>query len=201
MCCAAHGTLSDEIAQAGDERRIGMGHIEQETSGTTWRRVWWRRALQRALTSLHVATYRATGGAIGHRVGPLPNLLLTTRGRRTGKPRTTPLTYIAVDGMLALVASNFGSRTEPQWFRNLLAHPEAKVRLKRRRWSVSARLATPEERERIWPAALTIWPAWAGYANRAHREIPLILLEPPMAGVRALHAANSAPKAADRVAD
>ena len=146
--------------------------------GTTWRRVWWRRALQRSLTTLHIALYRATGGAIGHRLGPLPNLLLTTTGRRSGQPRTTALTYIRADDLLALIASNFGSRTAPQWYRNLQAHPDATVQLKRRRWTARARPATPDERERIWSAALAIWPAWAGYSERAQREIPIVVLEP-----------------------
>ncbi|WIG58966.1 MAG: hypothetical protein OJF49_001713 [Ktedonobacterales bacterium] len=155
-----------------------MTHLQQPTTAKTWRRVWWRRTLQRTLTSLHIACYRATSGLIGHRLGPLPNLLLTTTGRRSGKPRTTPLTYIATDGLLALIASNFGSRTPPQWYRNLLAHPQATVQLKRRRWSVHARPATSSEHERIWSAALVIWPAWASYADRAQRDIPIVVLDP-----------------------
>jgi deazaflavin-dependent oxidoreductase (nitroreductase family) len=154
-----------------------MARIEQPKSVTTWRRVWWRRWLQRGLTTLHIASYRATGGLIGHRLGPLPNVLLTTIGRRSGKPRTTALTYIRADGLLALVASNFGSRTAPQWYRNLQAHPEATVQLKRQRWPVRMRPATPDEHERIWSVALTIWPAWAGYADRAQRDIPIVVLE------------------------
>jgi deazaflavin-dependent oxidoreductase (nitroreductase family) len=134
--------------------------------------------LQRILTALHIASYRATGGIIGHRLGPLPNLLLTTRGRSSGKSRTTALTYIQVDGLLGLVASNFGSRTAPHWYRNLEAYPEASVQLKRRRWKVRARLSTPEEHERLWAAALKIWPAWAGYRERAQREIPIVVLVP-----------------------
>ena len=149
-----------------------------ESATIPWRRVWWRRWLQRILTSLHIAGYRATGGVIGHRLGPLPNLLLTTRGRRSGKYRTTALTYIQADGLLGLVASNFGSRTAPHWYRNLEEHPEAQVQLRRRRWLVKARSATPEERERLWSAALTIWPAWANYAERARREIPIVVLVP-----------------------
>jgi deazaflavin-dependent oxidoreductase (nitroreductase family) len=148
------------------------------SKATTWRRVWWRRWLQRVLTSLHIASYRATGGIIGHRLGPLPNLLLTTRGRRSGRPRTTALTYVQSDGLLGLVASNFGSRTAPHWYRNLQEHPEASVQLKRRRWPVLARPATPEEHKRLWTAALAIWPAWAGYAERARREIPIVVLVP-----------------------
>lgn len=155
-----------------------MRRVEQASAVRSWRRVWWRRALQRTLTSLHIACYRATGGVIGHRIGPLPNVLLTTTGRRSGKPHTTVLTYIAVDELLAVVASNFGSRTAPHWYRNLEARPEATVQLKSRRWTVRARPTTPEERERVWPAALVIWPAWAGYAERAQREIPIVALEP-----------------------
>lgn len=148
------------------------------TRAIPWRRAWWRRAIQRVLTALHIALYRATGGAIGHQLGPLPNLLLTTTGRRSGKPRTTVLSYIRTDGLLALIASNFGSRTAPQWYRNLEAHPQAVVRLKRRQWPVRMRPATAEERERIWAAALAIWPAWAGYAERSRRELPIVVLEP-----------------------
>jgi deazaflavin-dependent oxidoreductase (nitroreductase family) len=161
-----------------ERRQNMMARIEQPNSMTTWRRVWWRRWLLRALTTLHIASYRATGGLIGHRVGPLPNVLLTTTGRRSGKPRTTALTYIRADGLLALIASNFGSRTAPQWYRNLQAHPEATVQLKRRRWVVRMRPATPDEHVRIWSVALTIWPAWAGYADRAQRDIPIVVLEP-----------------------
>ena len=159
-----------------------MGQIqrgaEEQSRPATWRRSAWRRLLQRTLTSLHIACYRATGGIIGHRLGPLPNLLLTTTGRHSGKPRTTALTYIRVGPLLALVASNFGSRTAPHWYRNLEARPEAEVQLKRKRWRVRARPTTAEERELIWSAALSIWPAWKGYARRAQREIPIVVLEP-----------------------
>jgi deazaflavin-dependent oxidoreductase (nitroreductase family) len=105
-------------------------------------------------------------------------LLLTTHGRRSGRSRTTALTYVQADGLLGLVASNFGSRTAPHWYRNLEEHPEASVQLKRRRWLVRARPATPEEHEHLWTAALAIWPAWAGYAERARREIPIVVLVP-----------------------
>jgi deazaflavin-dependent oxidoreductase (nitroreductase family) len=130
------------------------------------------------LTALHIASYRATGGVIGHRLGPLVNLLLTTTGSRSGKRRTVVLTYVHADGLLGLVASNFGSRTAPQWYLNLQKQPEAEVQLKGRRWEVRARLATPDEWMTLWSAALAIWPAWAGYAERAKRDIPIVVLEP-----------------------
>src|SRR5215469_9814889 len=136
--------------------QMGRRQARQPSTATSWRRVWWRRALQRVLTSLHLACYRATGGGVGHRLGPLPNLLLTTTGRRSGRRRTTVLTYIRVEGQLALIASNFGSRSAPQWYRNLVQRPEAVVQLKRQRWTVRAHPATSEQRERIWSAALAL---------------------------------------------
>lgn len=147
-----------------------------------WRRVWWRRAVQRVLTSSHIALYRATGGLIGHRVGPLPNLLLTTTGRVSGKRRISALTYLQVDDLLGVVASNFGSRAAPQWYRNLEAHPDASVQIRRYRWPVRARPATPDEYARLWQVALRIWPAWAGYAQRAQRAIPIVILDPRASG-------------------
>jgi deazaflavin-dependent oxidoreductase (nitroreductase family) len=135
--------MAEAMAEAMGE------HVHPPSTARRWRRVWWRRALQGGLTALHLACYRATGGAIGHRLGPLPHLLLTTTGRRSGRPRTTVLTYLRTAGLLALVASNFGSRTAPQWFRNLEAHPAARVQLKRSRWVVHTRLATAEERAHL----------------------------------------------------
>lgn len=155
-----------------------MEQLREGSVAVAWRRVWWRRAIQRTLTSLHIVCYRATGGVIGHRIGPLPNLLLTTTGRRSGQPRISVLTYIRVGEQLAVIASNFGSRTPPRWYRNLERQPEAIAQLKRRRWPVRARLAMSDEHMRIWSAALAIWPAWAGYAKRAQREIPIVVLDP-----------------------
>lgn len=155
-----------------------MGQEQATETGVTWKRARWRLTLQRALTGLHLWLYQWTGGVIGHRLGPLPNLLLTTIGRRSARPRTTILTYIADGGQLALIASNFGSRTPPQWYRNLEARPSATVQLKRRRWPVRARPATEAERTRLWAAALTIWPRYADYAERAERVIPIVVLEP-----------------------
>lgn len=128
----------------------------QSPAARPWRRVWWRRWLQRVLTSLHIACYRVTGGLIGHRLGPLSNLLLTTRGRRSGRSPTTVLTSVQSEGLLGLVASNFGSRTAPFWYRNLQEHPKARVQLKGQRWLARARPATPEEQERLWTAALAM---------------------------------------------
>jgi len=143
----------------------------------SWRRAWWRLAVQRTLTWVHIRLYRLTEGRIGHQLGPLPNLLLTTTGRRSGLPRTSILTYTTDGGRLALIASNFGSRTAPQWYRNLQARPQATVQLMGRRWVVRARAAGAAERASIWAAALAIWPSYAEYAQRAGREIPIVVLE------------------------
>lgn len=115
---------------------------------------------------------------IGHRLGPLSNLLFTTRGRRSGRSRTTALTHVQSEGLLGLLASNFGSRTAPHWYLNLQEYPEARVQLKRKQWLVRARPATSEEHERLWTAALVIWPAWARYAERVRHEVPIVVLVP-----------------------
>jgi deazaflavin-dependent oxidoreductase (nitroreductase family) len=139
-------------------------------------RIW--PVLNRAVAG-HVAVYRATGGLIGHRfpVGP-PMLLLDHEGAKTGKARTIPLVYVDDDPDLVIVASKGGHPRHPAWFHNLLAHPDTTVQVGRDRRPVRARVATPAERERLWPRALATYPGYADYQKRTAREIPLVILEP-----------------------
>jgi F420H(2)-dependent quinone reductase len=99
---------------------------------------------------LHQRIYRLTGGAVGKHVGGRPALMLHTVGRKTGKPRTTALTY-AKDGDDHLVVGSYGgSPQHPAWFLNLQANPSVEVQVGRRRWPATARVAEGEERERLW---------------------------------------------------
>lgn len=134
--------------------------------------------IQRAVTRFHVFAYRATGGRIGHYLGKVPVLLLTTTGRKTGLPRVTPLTYVQDGDDFVLVASNGGTSVHPIWFLNLLAHPEAEVQVGPRKIPVRAAQATPAERARLWPRAVQTYAGYAGYQQRTAREIPLVLLHP-----------------------
>lgn len=125
----------------------------------------------------HVALYRATGGIIGGRGGPLRFLLLTTSGRRTGRPHTVPLPFYLDDGTPYVVASNYGNDYPPAWYLNLVSHPEVTIQIGRARYPARARIAGPDERARIWSRLTTHRRNYARYQQRTNREIPLVLLE------------------------
>lgn len=138
----------------------------------------WFAAVGRRLVPVDRAVMRATRGrlsAIGRH--GLPSCLLTTTGAKSGQPRTTPLLY-AVDGLDFVVAgSNWGQRHHPAWTANLRAHPEAVLTLGRERIPVRARLATGDERARLWDLLLATWPAYRTYDERAGRDIRVYVLE------------------------
>ena len=127
----------------------------------------------------HTAVYRATGGRIGHHFpGAPPSLLLEHVGAKSGTKRTTPLTYLADGEDLVLVASKGGNPRNPAWFHNLRAHPHVEVQVGSERRPVRARVASPQERKRLWPKVVAIYGGYAGYQERTEREIPLLILEP-----------------------
>src|SRR5919204_2750892 len=108
-------------------------------------------AALRVFGSLNRVLYRASGGKLGATLKGAPILLLTTTGRKSGKPRTMPLLYLEDDGRLVVVASSGGSPGHPAWFLNLRDNPEVEVEIGRKRERRRARVAAPEERERLWP--------------------------------------------------
>jgi F420H(2)-dependent quinone reductase len=124
----------------------------------------------------HRAVYRLSGGRLLGRVAGMPVLLLTTAGRRSGKARTTPLTYFESGADLAVVASNGGEDRPPAWWVNLQAEPGAQITVGRKSFPVRAREATPEEHARLWPVITRINPGYAGYARRTTRPIPVVIL-------------------------
>ncbi len=137
--------------------------------------------LQSMATGLHADLYRATGGLIGgFSVAPiaLPIGLLTTRGRRTGHERVTPLNFLPDGDRFVIVASNGGSQTDPHWYRNLAASPEATFQVGPRVQQVRARTASGSERDRLW-ALISFWaPMYALYSSRTTRQIPVVVLDP-----------------------
>jgi deazaflavin-dependent oxidoreductase (nitroreductase family) len=130
------------------------------------------------LSALHRGVYEVTGGRLGSRIAGMPVLLLATTGRRTGRRRTVPLTYIDADGDLVLVASYGGSPTHPAWFLNLDANPDVDVQIGPTLLRMRARRVTPEERTRLWPRVVETYGGYARYQARTSREIPLVLLSP-----------------------
>jgi deazaflavin-dependent oxidoreductase (nitroreductase family) len=127
----------------------------------------------------HTLTYRATHGLIGHRIpGFPPMLLLDHVGAKSGTKRTNALVYLRDGDDLVIVASKGGSPRNPSWFHNLRANPETTVQIGTRRVPVTARVATLEERRRLWPEVVDAYGGYADYQRRTRREIPLVILRP-----------------------
>lgn len=136
------------------------------------------RAIIKISSLIHRFWYRLTGGAMGGRVLGAPVLLLTTRGRKTGKQRTTPLLYLTDGEKLVIVASNGGADWDPAWWANLRQNPQAEVQVKKvKRW-VRAEKASAEEKGRLWPLLTEMYSGYEGYQKGTEREIPVVILRP-----------------------
>ncbi|WP_370240562.1 nitroreductase/quinone reductase family protein [Aeromicrobium sp.] len=138
----------------------------------------------------NVAVFRATNGRIGSRwrIGagwrkPVPVLLLDHVGRRSGRRFTTPLLYLPQGENVVVVASQGGLPRNPQWFHNLVAHPDATIHLPRERARpVRARVADAGERALLWPRLVDLYADFENYAAWTDREIPVVVLEPRLEG-------------------
>ena len=107
-----------------------------------------------------------------------PLLLLTHRGAKTGSARTNPLAYFRDGGDYVVVASKGGAPTNPDWYHNLLAHPDATIEVGTDELSVTARPADEPERERLWAMITSANPAFAEYETKTERRIPVMILSP-----------------------
>ena len=136
-----------------------------------------RRLVLKTIGAVHNALYRLSGGKLGGRVMKVPILLLTVRGRKSGKQRTTPLMYGRDGANLVLVASVGGAPKHPAWYLNLQGQ-EAEVQVGRERRRVRARDAEGEERERLWAQMVEAYPTYAEYQKKTSRRIPVVVLEP-----------------------
>ena len=125
-----------------------------------------------------VAVFRRTNGKYLSSMRGMPILLLTTVGRKTGQHRTTPLMYIRDGENYVLTASNNGRASNPAWFYNLQASPQAEIDLPGKRLQVTAALATPIEKERLWPILVAQAPFFDGYRKKTSRQIPMLVLKP-----------------------
>ena len=104
-------------------------------------------------------------------------LVLTTRGRRTGRKRSVVLPYFTFAGRTFVVGSKGGAAEDPDWVRNLIETPAATVYAERRTRSVAARIASKEERAILWPELVAFAPTYEGYQKGTSREIPLVILQ------------------------
>jgi deazaflavin-dependent oxidoreductase (nitroreductase family) len=126
----------------------------------------------------HVRRYRETGGEVGHdwKEGSTI-LLLTTKGRKTGKETTTPLIYAQDGDRYVIVASKGGAPEHPGWYRNIEKDPNVELQVKDEVFPAKASTAAGEERERLWRLANQVWPHYDEYAQKTDRQIPVVVLE------------------------
>lgn len=125
---------------------------------------------------LHGAIYQKSGGRIGANLAGKPMLLLTTTGRKSGQPRTTPLLYYLDGDVPVIVASNGGQDRDPAWCLNLRANPEASVQIGGETFAARGEITGSEERARLWPLLQAYNKPYRDYARRTEREIPVVKL-------------------------
>ncbi|MFC4009359.1 nitroreductase family deazaflavin-dependent oxidoreductase [Nonomuraea purpurea] len=126
----------------------------------------------------HVRRYQETNGKEGHDWNNTTVLLLTTKGRNSGKPYTTPLIYQKHGDTYVVVASHGGDPEHPQWYKNLVADPDVAVQVKGERFKAHARTAAGDERRDLWPLMTSVWPDYDEYTKKTERQIPVVILEP-----------------------
>jgi deazaflavin-dependent oxidoreductase (nitroreductase family) len=107
-----------------------------------------------------------------------PLLLLTTRGAKSGQPRTTPMMYIRDGDRLLVIASNLGAPKHPDWYRNLAANPDVTVEVGAETYSARADVLEGSQRERIWAGILERYPFFAEHQAQTTRQIPVVALRP-----------------------
>jgi deazaflavin-dependent oxidoreductase (nitroreductase family) len=134
------------------------------------------RALMNAISNIHTFWYRLSGGVLGGTLAGRKMLLLTTTGRKSGRPRTVALQYLEDGDTPVVIASNGGHTTHPAWWLNLAANPEAEVQIRSEVRKVAAEKAEGEERDRLWQAAVDMYHGYEDYQKTANREIPVVVL-------------------------
>jgi F420H(2)-dependent quinone reductase len=128
--------------------------------------------------SEQVQQYEATGGKEGGTLEGAPCVILTTKGRKTGKLRKTPLMRIEHDGVYAVVASLGGAPQHPVWYLNLEANRDVTLQDGDKVFDFRARTASAEEKRQWWPRLTAVWPPYSEYQSKTERDIPVVLLEP-----------------------
>lgn len=136
--------------------------------------------VMKAMNTIHRGVLKLSGGRLGWEAMDMPVLELTTTGRKSGQPRSVMLTSPLQEGStIVVVASRGGDDQHPAWFLNLRDNPRVEVALKGgAKQPMQARVASADERARLWPKVTADHKNYAGYQTKTAREIPLVLLEP-----------------------
>jgi deazaflavin-dependent oxidoreductase (nitroreductase family) len=136
------------------------------------------RTFMKLASVTHAFWYTLTGGIVGARVSGAPVLLLTTTGRKSGRPRTTSLTYLQDGENMVIIASNGGNAQHPAWYLNLRGKPQAEVQIGREKTRVQAEVAGDEEHARLWPLVVQMYSGYDNYQKETKRTIPVVILRP-----------------------
>ena len=123
-----------------------------------------------------IKEFRENGGKVK---GWAPLILLTTKGAKTGQPRIIPLMYVPYGNQILAIASKGGAVNHPEWYYNVLAHPDVTVEVGDEKFETTARILTGAEREKAFEKAVEVFPPYGKYQKKAPREIPIIALERP----------------------
>lgn len=135
--------------------------------------------LMKTMNGVHRVVLKVSGGRLGWDAGDMPVVELTTIGRKSGEPRSVMLTSPIQEGdTIVVVASRGGDDRHPAWFLNLRDNPDVQVTTKAGTRPMTARVASAEERARLWPLVIADHKNYAGYQTKTDREIPLVLLDP-----------------------
>ena len=129
------------------------------------------------LSSMHRFLFRLTGARLGSRFLGVPILLLTVKGRKTGKQRTTPLMYFNDGEDLLIVASKGGHPSHPEWYLNLVANPDVTAQVGREKLQMRSVTATENERSRLWPQLVRGYKGYEEYQSKTARKIPVVILK------------------------
>ncbi len=124
-----------------------------------------------------IEEFRANGGKVGGMWEGKPLLLLTTTGAKSGQRRTNPTMYLRDGDRLLVFASRGGTPTNPDWYYNLLAHPEVTVEVGSETYAATATVLSGEERDRLYAKQAGLYPQFAEYQAKTTRQIPVIALE------------------------
>ena len=131
-----------------------------------------------AWVARHTREYVASDGKKGHKWSGVRCLVLTTTGRRSGFKRRTTLIYASDGDGFVVVGSNGGKKNSPQWYHNLVADPRVHVQVGAEKFEGVARVASGNERARLWPKMTKIWPEYDKYQQKVERELSVVVLEP-----------------------
>ncbi len=136
------------------------------------------KTLMHTIGVIHRGLYRLTNGTVGAKLGGRPMVLLTTKGRKSGKQRTIPLQYMMDGDNIIVVASNGGNVNHPAWWHNIRASGDVTVQIGKKKMRAQAETANEDERARLWPILVEYYSGYQDYEDETERTVQVVILRP-----------------------